>query len=169
MKWTRAPGLIVIGILGCGDPTAACPLDRLTKIASESLKGLHRKEEGISEVISTEGGRWEIYHRRNGTLHSIVRTDLGETGRGEIRASFVTPDEFVIVATTVRYKMPIPNKWAGISSTESTRYFFCRDLVYIPASLGDDASAAQALADAKELRSSFFDASEIASYLKGRK
>ena len=166
----RAHRLAVVGLLVCGDPAAACPLDRLTRIASEPLKGLQRTNQALSEVISTEGGRWEIYHRRNGTLHSIVRSDFGETGRAELRASFATPDEFVIVATAVRYKYPgIAGKTVGIASTESTRYFFCRDLVYIPASLGDDASAAQALADAKELRSSFFDASEIAAYLNGRK
>ena len=165
----RAHRLAVIGLLVCGDPTAACPLDRLTRIASEPLKGLQRTEQALSEVIGGEGGRWQIYRRRNGTLHSIVRFDLGETMRSELRASFATPNEFVIVATAVRYKFPLPNPTPGVASTESTRYFFCRDLVYIPASLGDDASAAQALADAKELRSSFFDASEIAPYLSGRK
>ena len=135
----RAHRLAVIGLLVCGHPAAACPLDRLTRIASEPLKGLHRTDQALSEVISTEGRRWQIYRRRNGTLHSIIRLDLGETGRAELRASFATPDEFVIVATTVRYKFPLPNTKPGISSTESTRYFFCRDLVYIPASLGDDA------------------------------
>src|SRR5262245_49755426 len=168
MTRARAHGLAFLGLLVCGGPTSACPLDRLARIADEPLKSLHRKQLPVSEVMSAEGGFWEIYRRRNGALHSIVRFDLGETGQGRTRVSFVTPKEFVIVATTVKYALPLPNK-VRIASTVSTRYFFCGDVVYVPALVGDDESGAQALRDAKDMKAVIFESPDVASELAGRK
>jgi hypothetical protein len=156
-------------ILALGGPTAACPLARLARLADEPVTSLQHKEVPLTQWASLEGGTWDVYRRRSGTLHSIIRTDFQETGRHKVRASFLTGDDFVIVSTKERYKFPLPVVPVEIASTISTRYFFCKGVVYLPAMLDDESSAAQSLAEAKELKAVFFASGDIAAHLEGLK
>jgi hypothetical protein len=162
-----APALATI--LALSGPAAACPLVRLARLADGPVTSLQHKEVPLTQWASLEGGTWDVYPRRDDALHSIIRTDFGETGRRKVRASFLTRDDFIIVSTKERYKFPLPVTPVEIASTVSTRYFFCNDVVYLPAMFNDESSAAQSLAEAKELKSVFFESGDIASYLRGLK
>jgi hypothetical protein len=161
--------LLLVVLVARGGPTAACPLVRLARIADAPLISLQHKEVDLTHWESAEGGQWDIYLRPGGTLHSIIRTDFGEKGKRNVRASFLTKDDFVIVSTLVHYKLPITAGPVEIASTASTRYFFCKEVFYLPAMLKDESSSGQSLAEAKDLRSVFFESSDISSYLKGLK
>jgi hypothetical protein len=159
--------LAVAMILASGSPTTACPLVRLARLADEPITSLQHREVPLTQWASLEGGTWDVYLRRGGTLHSIVRTDFHETGRQKIRATFLTRGDFVIVSTKDRYKSPLPEIPVEIAGTVSTRYFFCNDVVYLPAMLNDESSGTQSLAEAKELKSIFFESDDVASYRRG--
>jgi hypothetical protein len=167
MKGTNAHALVLATLLGFSNSTAACPLARLARIANEPIASLRHKELPLTHWESTAGGRWDIYLRSDGTLHSIIRTDFGETGQRKTRASFLTKDDFVVVSTTVRYRSPVRIEYpVKIASTISTPYFFCENAIYIPAIMDDESSATQSLIEAKRLKSDIFESGDLASYLK---
>jgi hypothetical protein len=147
----------------------ACPIDRIAQATREQLGIYEKTEVGALENHSTEGGTWHIYRKRNGALHSIVRTDYGETGQRQTRISFVDKHTFGIVVTTLRYDAPIYLKdEVQVVERVATEYFFCdkSNVVYVPASLQDEPSALAAIRKAKEERALLFDAKEIAPHLK---
>jgi len=79
----------------------------------------------------------------------------------------LTKDDFVIITTIVSYTSPIsPERPVEIASTTSTPYFFCKDVVYIPAMMSDESSSTQSLIEARRLKSEFFESSDVASYLR---
>lgn len=146
-------------LLALDGAALACPLARLVRIADEPLTSLRHKERPLSHRASTEGGKWDVYLRPDGMLHSIIRTDFGEIGQRKVRASFLTRHDFVLESTTVRYKSPL------FVGKFSSRYFFCKDVVYAPVKMNDESSGTQALAEAKDLKS-IFESDDIASDLK---
>ncbi len=165
-KAMNSCALTLLMLLALTAPAAACPLDRLAHMADAPVTSLRHKEVPLTQWTSSEGGSWDIYLRPGGALHSIVRTDLGEKGRRTVRASFLTKDDFVIVSTEDHYKLPLPMLPVAIASTVSARYFFCKDVVYLPATLNDESSGTQSLTAAKELKAVFFESGDIASYLR---
>jgi hypothetical protein len=152
-------------LLALDGATLACPLARLVRIADEPLTSLRHKERPLSHRASTEGGKWDVYLRPDGMLHSIIRTDFGEIGQRKVRASFLTRHDFVLESTSVRYKSPLFVGKFEIESAVSSRYFFCKDVVYAPVKMNDESSGTQALAEAKDLKS-IFESDDIASDLK---
>jgi hypothetical protein len=92
-------------------------------------------------------------------LHSLVRTDFGETGQSQRRASFVDKRTFGIVVTTLQYDAPIsPKRPVRIVDRISTEYFFCDDssVVHVPANPEDELSALAAIRKAKAERATLW-------------
>lgn len=144
----------------------ACPIEELVQINKEPLRAESRVEVSVTRQQSTEGGQWQIYFRANGTLHSIIRLDLGETGQKELRVSFLDRRNFVVVSTTRYYDAPIePLKDVKIESEITKLYFFCDEMVYLPVVTGDEMEAARESRETKYLRSLILDAEEISAYL----
>ena len=167
MKRTNAHGLALVTVLAFGTPSTACPLVRLARIANEPTTSMRHKEVPLTQRESTEGGQWDIYLRPDGALYSIIRTDFGETGQRKIRASFLTKDEFVVISTTIQYRVSFREEYPfKVASTISTLYFFCEDVIYIPAMMSRESSATQSLDEAKRLKAVFFESSDVASYIK---
>jgi hypothetical protein len=169
IKRMNAGALALATLVAWHSPAVACPLVRLARVTDEPLISLQHKELPLTHWESAEGGKWDVYLRPDGTLHSIIRTDFGETFQRKDRASFLSKGDFVMVSTFVRYKFPITMGPVEIASTVSARYFLCKGVVYLPATLKDESSGTQSLAEAKHLKSVFFESADIVSYLKGLK
>jgi hypothetical protein len=147
----------------------ACPIDKIAQATREPLGTYEKTEVDVLEYRSTDGGVWHIYRKRDGALHSVVRTDFGETGQLQTRISFVDKHTFGIVVTTLRYDAPIYLKdQVQVVERVSTEYLLCdkSNVVYVPASPQDESSALAAIRKAKEERAMLFGAKEIAPYLK---
>jgi hypothetical protein len=84
------------------------PIDKIVHATREPLGKYQKTEISALELRSTEGGVWHIYGKRDGALHSLVRTDFGETGQLQTRASFVDKCTFGIVVTTLEYDAQYP-------------------------------------------------------------
>jgi len=145
-----------------------CSVVELAKKVHEPLQAYRKKEVEARKWHSAEGGAWHTYVTRNGRLHSIVRIDYGETGRSQTRASFLDAKDFGIEVVTERYAEPIGSgRPTRVVSRSSVVYFFCEadGVIYLPVNASADDSVGE-LHEAKSLKSLFFDAGELAPYLK---
>ncbi|CCE02456.1 exported hypothetical protein [Bradyrhizobium sp. STM 3809] len=154
------------GTLVATSAVAACDLAGLMRISADRLQSLQHRDVDMTRAESSEGGHWDVYLRQDGTLHTIVRKDFGETGMRNLRASFRTADQFVVVATDVRYREPIASgARTKIARSDATVYLFCGNVVYAPASLSAEGGGEKAVAAAKSLKSDILLPPEVAPYL----
>ncbi len=164
----RGIAVLVLSSIATAGPLMACPIEKIVQATLEPL-GRHKKiEVSAREVRSLEGAVWHVYHRRDGALHSIVRTDFGESGQRQTRASFLDRRTFGIVVTILKYDAPIGAKaQVQVAERSSTEFFFCdgSNIVYLPANPQEEANALAAIRRAKDERRMLFSAEEIAPYL----
>ncbi len=152
-------GIIAYAIVGYSCAAWACPSRDLLDVGMQALEPLAKEERPADVWLSTEGGHWEIFRHPDGTLHSVVRRDFGETGQASARLSFLSPQEFVISKTIMRYAPPYDAR--EIVGETTLYYFFCSDVVNAPIVGDDNDNAVEALSEATRLRLLFFDSAEI--------
>lgn len=114
---------------------AACPVAEIEQALGQSLAAMKMTEREVSDIQSTEGGAWRIYHGRDGQVHSIVRLDGGESGMGERRLSIVDADAYGIAVTRVDYLRHAFVDDAGPNGTakRTTEYFYyCGGRLFLP-------------------------------------
>ena len=114
---------------------AECPVAEIEKALGQSLGSMKMTEREVSDIQSTEGGVWRIYQGRNGSLHSIVRIDGGESGMGERRLSVVDAKAYGIAVTRVDYLRHAFIDDAGPNGTakRTTEYFYyCGGSLFLP-------------------------------------
>jgi hypothetical protein len=111
---------------------ADCPLADIEKVLTAPLDRMTPVEKEVSEVQSTEGGLWQIYKDKN-NIHSIIRNDYGESGRGEIRLSILDGKAYGIARTRYGYIRHafLDGPFAIVQRT-TDYFFFCDGKVYLP-------------------------------------
>lgn len=162
----------VAGILLAGfaiPAGAACPLLRdLEERLANTLPARESEAIPVTQGESSEGGEWRIYRDKKKKLTGIVRADLGEAGRAEIRLAFIDRKNYAIRRTSFRYNghfaMGFP---VAVIREESDIYYFCGGKLYTltedEAMAGTDPAYVKA---AEEARDEIFKAPEIARVLK---
>lgn len=164
-----ATGLLALSLASIFTPSHAadCPLLKLAQLLVKMPKGLKAVEVPLEQIQSTEGGFWKVFVTSSGRTHSIERTDFGETGRWHTSLVLLNRQNVAIRNVMIRYREPIGSgRPVKIATRTATDYFVCGDTVYAPARASAPESAAEAMAEADRLRRSFFEANELAKYLK---
>ena len=115
---------------------------------------------------SAEGGVWERYFRKDGSLHSVVRRDLGETGQWEVRASFISPGGLVIVSSEEHYEESLPRLPVVVASTKTEEFLYCGAAVYEVADTKHPLTDKRRLARAGELRRIFLQQKDLWPYFR---
>lgn len=112
-----------------------CPVAGIEAILTAPLDGLKVTEREVTDIQSTEGGVWRVYSTADGTAHSIVRLDGGESGRGERRLGIVDGETYGIAVTRIDYLRHAFIEEAGPNGTakRTTEYFYyCGGTLYLP-------------------------------------
>lgn len=124
-------------LLGFSTASAAqCPVPEIEEALTAPLQGLAMSEHPVEDIQSTEGGVWRIYRRADGTLHSIIRIDAGESGMSERRLSILSNADYGIAVTRVDYLRHAFVEDGGPNGTarRSTEYFyFWNGKLHLPA------------------------------------
>lgn len=163
MKFMLRAALVAPALLALPSIALACPVPELVALSKAPLAKLKKTEFDVEEQDSAEGGRWQVYARPDGSVHSILRTDFGETGKAISRASFLNAKTFAITVTTERYAAPIGTPGPVKVASRTTKTFLvCDDKL-----LGPDGKSGNAewLKDAQEARGTLA-AKELAPHLK---
>lgn len=119
--------------------SAACDIDAISSALESSLAQMKPTEIEVSKVESTDGGVWNVYRESDGRLHSITRSDYGESGRREMRLSTVNRDAYGIAETRIDYirhaylEEAGPN---GLAKRTTVFYYFCDGKLYMPSAEG---------------------------------
>ena len=121
----------------------------------------------VNDMQSSEGGEWRIYRDKKRKLTGIVRADLGEAGRAELRLAFLDRRNYAIRKTMFRYNghfaMGLP---VAVVREESDIFYFCSGRLYTlseeQAMVGTDPAYVKA---AEEAREAIWKAPEIAKVL----
>lgn len=130
--------LLAAALLAAATATAQagdCPVSAIEKALAAPLDTLKKTQREVSDIQSTEGGLWQIYRRKDGKLHSIVRIDGGESGMGERRLSIVDAKTYGIAVTRVDYLRHAfideggPN---GTAKRTTEYYYFCAGKLLVP-------------------------------------
>ncbi len=112
-----------------------CPVGGIETALTAPLDGLKMTEREVTDIQSTEGGVWRIHSATDGTAHSIIRLDGGESGSGEHRLSIVDRQTYGIAVTRVDYLRHAFIEDAGPNGTakRTTEFFyFCGGKLYTP-------------------------------------
>jgi hypothetical protein len=134
----------------------ACQNGPLVQRLTEPLNGFRKVEVPVATQQSTEGGHWEVFFQANGDVHSIIRTDFGETGQRQTRLTFLDNQRFAIDDVEMYYEAPInASRETIIRDRVSTKYFFC-DQNAVPSQ------------EAQRLKAVFFESDEIAQFARRR-
>lgn len=159
----RLPAL-AIAFAFAASPTLACPVSTLVTLSKGPLGKLKKAEFDVAEQQSAEGGRWQVYSRRDGIVHSIVRTDYGETGRTTSRASFLDAKTFAITVAVERYDKPIGTTGdVKVAGRTAKTFLYCEREGKILGSDGRPGTPGW-LKEAREERRTF-EAEELAPHL----
>lgn len=150
---------------------ADCQVSQIEQALGASLAGLKSSERDVSDVQSTEGGVWRIFHGQNGKLQSILRIDGGESGMGERRLSIVNPQSYGIAVTRVDYLRHAFIEDGGPNGTakRTTEYFyFCGGKLLVPPAeyaTVDTVAYAKAGEEARAMMMSDKDVAELVKHL----
>jgi hypothetical protein len=112
-----------------------CPVSRIEEALAAPLEQMKMTERPVTDIQSTEGGVWRIYAGADGTVHSVLRLDGGESGRGERRLSIVDGEAYGITVTRVDYLRHAFIDEAGPNGTakRTTEYFYvCGGKLHLP-------------------------------------
>jgi hypothetical protein len=149
---------------------AECPLPSIEKALDASLEKMKPLERDVTDIQSTEGGRWSIYREKDGRVNTIIRADYGESGRGELRLSIVNRTTYGIAKTRIDYIRHafLEGPFAVVKRT--TEYFFyCDGNVYLPSSESATVDLDQYKKDAGDAQAAFLSAKDVADFTKGLK
>ena len=147
---------------------AECPLADIEKVLNAPLDGMKPIEKEVSEIQSTEGGLWQIYKDKKGRVHSIIRNDYGESGRGELRLSILGSKAYGIARTRYGYiRHAFLEGPFAVVQRNTDYYFFCDGKVYLPAADAAMVDLEQYPKDAGEAQKAIIGSPEIAEYTKG--
>jgi hypothetical protein len=147
---------------------AECPLADIESILNAPLDGMTPIEKEVSEVQSTEGGGWQIYKDNKGRVHSIIRNDYGESGRGELRLSVFNGKAYGIARTRYGYiRHAFLEGPFAIANRTTDYYFFCDGKVYLPAADGAMVDLEQYPKDAAEVQKAIVGSPDVAEFTKG--
>jgi|GEM_PF-2228220 hypothetical protein len=116
--------------------SAACDIDAISTALESSLAHMKPAEIDVSKVESTDGGVWRVYREADGRMHSITRSDYGESGRREMRLSTVSRGAYGISETRIDYLRHAYLEEAGpngMAKRTTTFYYFCDGKLYVPA------------------------------------
>ncbi len=114
---------------------AQCPVAEIEKALAAPLDGLQMSEQPVQDVQSTEGGVWRIYRAQNGSLHSVIRIDAGESGMSERRLSIHGTADYGIAVSRIDYLRHAFIEDGGPNGTvrRTTEYFyFCGGKLHVP-------------------------------------
>jgi hypothetical protein len=147
---------------------ADCPLPDIEKLLNAPLDGMKPIEKDVSEVQSTEGGLWQIYKDDKDRVHSIVRNDFGESGRGDIRLSILDSKTYGISRTRYGYiRHAFLEGPFAIAQRNTDYYFFCGGKVYLPSPETAMIDMEQYPKDAAEVQKATVGSPDVAEYTKG--
>ena len=165
LRGAAAATLLLLGApAASAAPAAACPEAKITQVLREPFRRLKKKDVLAGDQRTAEGGVWDVWSHRKGALHSIVRTDYSETGKTEARLSFVNAKNYGILVTTERYEKPITERGpVRVQESVVNLYLFCGDQVI---DRSPKPAGGRALEAARQQRAAFFDAKELAPYLR---
>ncbi|CAN5499895.1 hypothetical protein BH10PSE7_BH10PSE7_45040 [soil metagenome] len=147
---------------------AECPLRDLEDRLAASVPARESEAIPVTEAQSSEGGEWRVYRDKKGKLTGLVRADLGESGRAEMRLVFINAKNFAIRRTQFHYNghfaMDFP---VAVVREESDIFYFCSGKLYTlteeQAMVGTDPAYVKAAAEARD---AIWKAPEIAKVLK---
>jgi hypothetical protein len=146
---------------------AECPLADIEKILNAPLDRMTPIEKEVSEIQSTEGGLWQIYKDKKGRIHSIVRNDYGESGRGELRLSILDGKAYGISRTRYGYiRHAFLEGPFAIAQRNTDYYFFCNGKVYLPAAEGAMVDLERYPKDAAEAQQAIIGSPDVAEFTK---
>ena len=159
----------IIALLSASSADAAdCPLADIEKVLNAPLDGMKPIEKEVSDIQSTEGGLWQIYKDDKGRVHSIVRNDFGESGRGDIRLSILDDKTYGISRTRYGYiRHAFLEGPFAIAQRNTDYYFFCDGKVYLPAAEAAMIDMEQYPKDAAEVQKATVGSPDVAEYTKG--
>jgi hypothetical protein len=158
---------VSVTTLAGGSNAVACPLWKLAQELERSVKGLRIREIPVSGRQSLEGSVWKVVLLASGRLHSIQRFDYGETGQRQTYLVRMDRWNLAIRVVQWRYKEPIrADKRTEISERSSKDYFVCGDLIYAPLRADDSRNTTELVNEVSGLKRLFFDAKELAQYLR---
>jgi hypothetical protein len=147
---------------------ADCPLADIEKVLTAPLDGMKPIEKEVSEIQSTEGGLWQIYKDGKGRVHSVLRNDFGESGRGEIRLSILDNKTYGIARTRYGYiRHAFLEGPFAIAQRNTDYYFFCGGKVYLPQPEAAMVDLEQYPKDATEAQKATVGSPDVAEYTKG--
>ncbi|MGE3831674.1 MAG: hypothetical protein AB7F76_11835 [Parvibaculaceae bacterium] len=147
---------------------ADCPLADIEKVLNAPLDGMKPIEKEVSDVQSTEGGGWQIYKDKKGRVHSIIRNDYGESGRGEIRLSILDRKAYGIARTRYDYiRHAFLEGPFAIAKKSTDYYFFCDGKVYLPAADAAMVDLDRYPKDAAEAQTATVGSPDVAEFTKG--
>lgn len=162
--------LLAIAASAAAADAAECPLARIEQALSAPVAGLKKLERDVSDVQSTEGGVWQIYRETDGRVHSIVRSDGGESGMSERRLSVVNRSTYGIAVTRVDYLRHAFTEEGGPNGTARRTtdfYYFCGGKLVVPPpayAMLDTAAYAKA---GNEAQDAMVKDKDVASFTKG--
>jgi hypothetical protein len=81
--------------------TAKCGEIGWTLALKSSLADLVRTDFEASQSDWVQGGSWSTYMKKDGKPHTLIRTDLGERGRRELRLTILRDGDYAITVTTI--------------------------------------------------------------------
>lgn len=164
----------MILLLGLSGPALAaeCPLPKIEQALNAPLDKMKPLERDVSEVQSTEGGLWQIYREKDGRVNTIIRADLGESGRGELRLSIVNRNTYGIARKRIDYIRHafLEDQGPFAFHKVTTEYFFyCDGKLYLPGETGATMDLSQYKKDGDEVLAAFLSAKDVADFTKGLK
>ena len=165
--------IFVIALAISGPALAAgCPLSEIEKALAAPLDKMKPLERDVTDIQSTEGGRWQIYREKDGRVNTIIRGDYGESGRGEMRLSIVNRNTYGIAKTRIDYIRHafLEDQGPFAFHKVTTEYFFyCDGRLYLPTDVSATMDIDQYKKDGADVLASFLSAKDVADFTKGLK
>jgi hypothetical protein len=158
--------LVLPLLLLLSTPASACDGGPLFEMMAAPLPKQADKSFDVGEVLSAEGGSWDVYLEPDGkSVANLVRTDYGETRRLETRLIVSSPAAYAVTSTTYHYSVPIFASGLIAIREEKDIFVYCSGKLYLPEEdlLGLAPDYPNKAAEAMKT----FDAAEVAQYVSG--
>ena len=125
---------IVLILAFSGVARAECNLDSIAASLAASLDTMKPTERDVTDIQSTDGGIWQIYREKDGRLNTIIRTDFGESGRGETRLGVVNRQTYGIAQSRIDYlRHAFIEQGPNGDARRTTDYFYyCGGKAFMP-------------------------------------